>query len=93
MREFLFLLVLTSSSIIAQDICETPPENFDNLNSIAKCAIEKTQEINPKNTRQISIRTTHQRRYLNKRSFTQKNLAHKANTISSDLLKALVEDN
>lgn len=72
MNNLFLLLAFATSSLIAQDICESSETSIEDLNNITKCNIENTKKIEIGTTREISIRVPSQNdRYLRKRNFLQ----------------------
>lgn len=85
MKNFLFLLALITTNIIAaQEVCETPGETLADLNSITKCSIEEVHKTDKKSTRQISVRiSAPKKRYLKRRIHDAKLLATSASALNS----------
>lgn len=68
MRKLLLLLVFITSTIIAQETCESPKESIEDLNSITKCSIKSSKKTKDKKSRQISVRVSASKnRFLKKR--------------------------
>lgn len=84
MRKALLLILLSTKVLIAQEVCETPDESLEDLNSITKCSIKPSKKSKNKRTRQISVRVSaSKRRFLKKKPSPKKKIAtslHNLNT-------------
>lgn len=68
----LIVLVVLSFSAYAQEVCETPNEDANDLNSITKCSIKPAKDSKDKKSRQITVRVSARKRFLKKREITKK---------------------
>ncbi|MCG8182995.1 energy transducer TonB [Tenacibaculum piscium] len=73
----IFVLILTlflSINIVAQEVCESPDEIDQDLNSISvtKCTIKESKNKRNKKSRQISVTVSANRRHLKKREISRK---------------------
>ncbi|AUC16750.1 hypothetical protein BTO06_17075 [Tenacibaculum sp. SZ-18] len=70
MRKFIIfaLFGLSINAFAQKDICETPEDNIEDLNSITKCTIKPSKKLKDKRSRQISVRVSApKKRFLKKR--------------------------
>lgn len=65
----LLALLANTSFLVSQEVCETPEESIEDLNSITKCVIEKTEKVNSsgKKTKKLSVKISSSKRYLKRR--------------------------
>lgn len=76
MKKVLFILLLCTKVLIAQEVCDTPEESLEDLNSITKCSIKTSKKSKNKKSRQISVRVSaSKRRFLKKRPVAKKRVA------------------
>ena len=78
MKKALFLIVLIcwcSTSIFAQEVCESPDEVELDVNSITKCTIKDSKDKKNNKSRQISVKVSANRRFLKKRESLKKQKA------------------
>ena len=84
MKVFLILFVFFANIIIAQEVCESPEESLEDLNSITKCVINDVKKVEHESTRQISVRiSVPKKRYLTKRVIADKSEAKTISTMST----------
>jgi len=63
------LLFLNLSNIVAQEVCESEENNFEDLNSITKCTINKTEKTSNsgEKTKKLSVNISTSARFLKRR--------------------------
>lgn len=84
MRIFLIMFVFFANIINAQEVCESPEESLEDLNSITKCVINDVKKADHQSTRQISVRiSAPKKRYLTKRVIADKKEARTISTINA----------
>jgi len=73
MKTLLLLLTFSTSSIFAQEICESPNKTLADLNTIEKCSVKEIHKVDiKKDTRKITVRLTpNRKRYLKRRELLQ----------------------
>lgn len=68
MRKNTLIIALTlfANFIVAQDVCEAKEESLEDLNSITKCVIDKTEKVNSSGTKskKLSVKISTSTRYL-----------------------------
>ena len=65
----LFILFISIVHLSAQEVCESDEAPIEDLNSITKCVIDKTEKVNSsgKKTKKLSVKISSSTRYLKKR--------------------------
>lgn len=75
-----FLLIvgvmLITTNLFSQKVCESPDEASSDLNSITKCTIKPSKNGKDKKTRQIAVKVSASKRYLKKREAARKQNAN-----------------
>jgi protein TonB len=79
----LLVVLLASLNILGQEVCETPTETFEDLNSITKCSIKPSKKGKSKRTRQITVRVSASKRFLKKRQAKKKQAVASGTSLST----------
>ena len=63
------LLFFNMSIIVSQEVCETKEETLEDLNSITKCTVDKTEETDAsgKKSKKLSVKVSTSTRFLKRR--------------------------
>ncbi len=91
MRNLLFILlfVISTLSVVAQEVCESPDSSEMDLNSISitKCAITPLKKSKDKRSRQIRVRVSARKRVLKKKAIASINSLSTSGIGSSSVKK------
>ena len=65
----LLALIVSMDFVLSQEVCESPQETVEDLNSITKCVIDKTEKVNSsgKKAKKLSVKISASTRYLKRR--------------------------